>query len=278
MRHVVFAVLAACWLVARAGAQTPEPVRDEPKPHGEPVKDPQPHGEPIHDGPHGEPVPPENQPKNEPPKNEPPKNEPPKNQQPTSPAKGTSQPPGTKPGSAPTGTPPNGGTTPPNGGTKPADGGTTPPSGGTKIPAGPAVKPATPVQPLPPEPPPPPSSIGSGVTTIGPQPLGAGDIPISGAEIRQIIVEDNKKTTSDTVTLIAQIEVGDTWTPDMVDTVRQRLVSSGLFKDVEVYYTKTDGGVSVHILAMDMHSWVIAPAFYNQPTNVGGGVGFGENN
>ena len=28
----------------------------------------------------------------------------------------------------------------------------------------------------------------------------------------------------------------------------------------------------------DKHSWVIAPAFYNQPTNKGGGVGFGENN
>jgi outer membrane protein assembly factor BamA len=28
----------------------------------------------------------------------------------------------------------------------------------------------------------------------------------------------------------------------------------------------------------DKHSWVIAPAFYNQPTNTGGGVGFGENN
>jgi outer membrane protein assembly factor BamA len=31
-------------------------------------------------------------------------------------------------------------------------------------------------------------------------------------------------------------------------------------------------------MVKDKHSWVIAPAFYNQPTNVGGGVGFGENN
>ena len=31
-------------------------------------------------------------------------------------------------------------------------------------------------------------------------------------------------------------------------------------------------------LVKDKHSWVIAPAFYNQPTNIGGGVGFGENN
>jgi outer membrane protein assembly factor BamA len=36
--------------------------------------------------------------------------------------------------------------------------------------------------------------------------------------------------------------------------------------------------VRVHILVKDKHSWVIAPAFYNQPTNFGGGLGFGENN
>ena len=36
--------------------------------------------------------------------------------------------------------------------------------------------------------------------------------------------------------------------------------------------------MAVHILAKDKHRWVIAPAFYNQPTNIGGGIGFGENN
>jgi outer membrane protein assembly factor BamA len=55
-------------------------------------------------------------------------------------------------------------------------------------------------------------------------------------------------------------------------------VSSGLFKDVEVFWSKVEGGVRVNILVKDKHSWVIAPAFYNQPTNVGGGLGFGENN
>lgn len=111
-----------------------------------------------------------------------------------------------------------------------------------------------------------------------PRVLQSAEIPLEGAEIKAIIVEDNKKTTSDTVELIAGIEVGDTWRPDMVDAVKGRLVSSGLFKDVEVFWTKQAGGVAVHILAKDKHSWVIAPAFYNQPTNTGGGVGFGENN
>ncbi len=105
--------------------------------------------------------------------------------------------------------------------------------------------------------------------------------------IQEIVVEDNKKTTADTVELISKIEVGDDWSPEMSDKIKQDLVSSGLFKDVEVFWEPcgpstrpacADAGVRVHILAKDKHSWVIAPTFYNQPTNTGGGVGFGENN
>jgi outer membrane protein insertion porin family len=103
--------------------------------------------------------------------------------------------------------------------------------------------------------------------------------PAAAEAIRQIVVEDNSKTTDDTVIFIARLSPGDEWDPALVDVIKQRLVSSGLFKDVEVYWTPlTGGGVKVHILAKDKHSWVIAPAFYNQPTNVGGGIGFGENN
>jgi outer membrane protein assembly factor BamA len=97
-------------------------------------------------------------------------------------------------------------------------------------------------------------------------------------EIKEIVVDDNKKTTSDTVQLIAHIDVGDDWTPEMVDVVKTRLVSSGLFKDVDVFWDPVPGGVRVHILVKDKHSWVIAPAYYNQPTNRAIGVGFGENN
>ncbi|MEM9488829.1 MAG: BamA/TamA family outer membrane protein, partial [Myxococcota bacterium] len=32
------------------------------------------------------------------------------------------------------------------------------------------------------------------------------------------------------------------------------------------------------IRAEDKHSWVVAPTYYNQPTNQGGGIGYGENN
>jgi outer membrane protein assembly factor BamA len=105
--------------------------------------------------------------------------------------------------------------------------------------------------------------------------------------IRQIIVEGNTKTTSATVELIAKIDVGDDWTLDMLDRIKADLVSSGLFKDVDAFSQPCgpqtapkcdETGVIVHITVKDKHSWVIAPAFYNQPTNTGGGIGFGENN
>jgi len=99
-------------------------------------------------------------------------------------------------------------------------------------------------------------------------------------EIKDIVVEGNTKTTSDTVILIARIDVGDDWNISMVDVVKQRLQSCGLFNDIEVFFepTPTKDGVRVHIQVKDKHSWVIAPAFYNEPTNTGGGIGYGENN
>jgi outer membrane protein assembly factor BamA len=105
--------------------------------------------------------------------------------------------------------------------------------------------------------------------------------------IRDIVVEGNTKTTSATVELIAKIDVGDDWTNDMLDRIKRDLVSSGLFRDVSAFFEqcgptsapKCDAsGVRVHLTVHDKHSWVIAPTFYNQPTNVGGGGGFGENN
>ncbi len=97
-------------------------------------------------------------------------------------------------------------------------------------------------------------------------------------EIKEIVVQENTKTTDETVALIADIEVGDDWAPEMRDEIKRTLESSGLFRSVEVFSSDLPDGVRVDLVVRDKHSWVIAPAFYNQPTNVGGGVGFGENN
>lgn len=110
--------------------------------------------------------------------------------------------------------------------------------------------------------------------------LFAGVSSASAEEIREIQVDENTKTADDTVALIARIEVGDDWNLDMIEEIKARLISSGLFKDVNVFSepSKSGDGVKVTIIVKDKHSWVIAPAFYTQPTNIGGGVGFGENN
>jgi outer membrane protein insertion porin family len=106
--------------------------------------------------------------------------------------------------------------------------------------------------------------------------LGAG--AAQAGRIKQIVVENNTKTTDETVILIAGIAVGDHFTPNMVEHIQADLVGSGLFQDVFVLYQVVQGGYRVIISAKDKHSWVIAPTYYNQPTNMGGGVGFGENN
>lgn len=100
--------------------------------------------------------------------------------------------------------------------------------------------------------------------------------PAFADEIKEIIVEENTKTTDETVALIADVEVGDDWSPEMAETIKRTLESSGLFKSVEVFWDSAKS--HLHLIVRDKHSWVIAPTFYNQPTNVGGGVGFGENN
>ncbi len=97
--------------------------------------------------------------------------------------------------------------------------------------------------------------------------------------IREIVVAENSKTTDDTVRYLANIEEGDEWNLDLQEEVRLQLITSGLFKEVEVHSEPHPyGGVKVIIVARDKHTWAIAPTYYNQPTNKGGGVGFGEAN
>ncbi len=96
--------------------------------------------------------------------------------------------------------------------------------------------------------------------------------------IVDIRVDGNSKTTDATVKLIADVDTGDELSPDVAERVRADLVTSGLFKEVQVYWEPAPGGTRLVIIARDKHSWVIAPAAYNQPTNKGVGAGFGENN
>ncbi len=97
-------------------------------------------------------------------------------------------------------------------------------------------------------------------------------------EIVSIEVKDNSKTEDDTVLLIANVETGDRATQENLERMRIDLVSSGLFKDVSLTTSPQNEGVKLTISAVDKHSWIIAPTAYFQPGNIGGGIGYGENN
>jgi outer membrane protein assembly factor BamA len=107
---------------------------------------------------------------------------------------------------------------------------------------------------------------------------GALPPTISGT-IKKIVVVGNSKTTVDTVLLVADIDEGDDWNDEIQEETRVNLVSSGLFKKVELNAANhPEGGLLLTITAEDKHSWIVAPTYYDQPTNRGFGVGFGENN
>lgn len=103
---------------------------------------------------------------------------------------------------------------------------------------------------------------------------------VRAEKIKAIEISENTKTTDETVLMIARIEVGDEFAPEDIERVTKLLKASGLFNEsnVSVFTTPMIGGVKVTIVAKDKHSWIVAPTVYNQPTNKGGGIGFGENN
>jgi outer membrane protein assembly factor BamA len=97
--------------------------------------------------------------------------------------------------------------------------------------------------------------------------------------IKEIVIVGNTKTTADTVLYVADIESGDAWDACVMAEVQTILVSSGVFKKVVfAFEPRKAGGLKLTITAEDKHSWIVAPTYYDQPTNRGFGVGFGENN
>lgn len=101
-----------------------------------------------------------------------------------------------------------------------------------------------------------------------------------GQIISEIDVVDNSKTTDDTVMLIADVDVGDRFSFELKERINKNLISSGLFSSVKVFTGPSRKGVGVRltIIANEKHSWVIGPTFYNEPGNLGGGLGFLEAN
>jgi outer membrane protein insertion porin family len=106
-----------------------------------------------------------------------------------------------------------------------------------------------------------------------------GAVSVAHADrIVNIKVSDITKTDRNTVLGIAGYEEGSSITEEDLPKVKQRLLASGLFKEVEVGLERTPAGVNLLIHAKDKISWFILPTFSYSEDNYGGGIAFGETN
>ena len=80
-----------------------------------------------------------------------------------------------------------------------------------------------------------------------------------GEQITDVHVLDNQRTEESTVLSIAGISIGDTLEADTLDMVRERLNTTGLFADVNVWWEPHGSGVRVNISVKDKFPWAPVP-------------------
>lgn len=93
-----------------------------------------------------------------------------------------------------------------------------------------------------------------------------------GEVIRDIRVLDNARTEEETVRSIAGISIGDTMEVHTLEEVRERLNTSGLFADVDVFWKPYRDGVRVNIVIRDKFPWAPVPTFSYAPGNLSAGL------
>ena len=80
-----------------------------------------------------------------------------------------------------------------------------------------------------------------------------------GETITDVRVLDNQRTEESTVRSIAGVSIGDTLEADTLDKVRERLNTTGLFADVNVWWEPHGSGVRVNISVKDKFPWAPVP-------------------
>jgi len=80
-----------------------------------------------------------------------------------------------------------------------------------------------------------------------------------GEEITDVRVMGNQRTEESTVRSVAGVSIGDTLEMDTLDTVRERLNTTGLFSDVNVWWEQHKTGVRVNIAVKDKFPWAPVP-------------------
>jgi outer membrane protein assembly factor BamA len=80
-----------------------------------------------------------------------------------------------------------------------------------------------------------------------------------GEVITDVRVLDNQRTEEDTIRSIAGVKIGDTLELDTLEAVRERLNSSGLFADTNVWWEQAGAGVRINIAVKDKFPWAPVP-------------------
>jgi outer membrane protein insertion porin family len=89
--------------------------------------------------------------------------------------------------------------------------------------------------------------------------------------ITDVKVVNAVRTNEETVRSIAGISIGDTLHTDTLDVARERLHTSGMFADVNVYWEPFRAGVRVVIVISEKIPWAPVPTFSYSPGNISAG-------
>lgn len=101
--------------------------------------------------------------------------------------------------------------------------------------------------------------------------LGARPVLAQEETITDVRVVNAIRTNEETVRSIAGISIGDPLLRDTLDVARERLHTSGMFADVNVYWEPHRAGVRVVISIREKIPWAPLPTFSYSPGNVSAG-------
>jgi outer membrane protein insertion porin family len=102
--------------------------------------------------------------------------------------------------------------------------------------------------------------------------LAAPPLWAIGEVVTDLRVHNNVRTQEETVRSIAGVNIGDVMESDTLERARERLHTSGMFADVNVYWEPFRDGVRVNIAIKEKFPWAPVPTFSLSPGNISGGL------
>jgi outer membrane protein assembly factor BamA len=127
------------------------------------------------------------------------------------------------------------------------------------------------------EPPPPPLPT----APIAPPPPSPPAGPLPSRPVVGFAIRGDTKVKPQTLSYLSHVAIGDPIDAGDVARVEQALLSSELFKTVQVTLEDAPGdpspGATIVVTAVDKHSWIVAPTAFALPGNKAFGVGYAEN-